>query len=528
MPLTRSQAAQRNNSVSNKLHPTLGSKTTKRTKRRRQAATSKNSKEHNIKTSPKSDNLKTKIDEIIWKLIEQYFPVWLKIVLTPFKANSLAVCVVVVLTVAIYPFWGKIVASFSAIWKRQASEINNMYVNEVSWPPRHRWIWRDEVSNITEHIQVFSRNHPRKQIHVYFIGGPGAGKSELARQVGLRLYKSKRHNNRPLDVVTIEASSMASLLSSLTRVVLALYSNSSTKSNGIKQMQEEFDFKMADMFSIEGEQKTEMKLRIRLAKLMELFSERKSRPVVIFDNVKDLKLLFNNLNLEPGSSQFVATVMVTLQKRVPLNRLSSYVQVWDLYEGMSQGDSVKLLQVMTGLREDNASLDLARMLDFQPLALETAAIYIESVREGPPRRWDYTFADYISEFQRDIHSLGMEEEVEWQESEASKYPIPMYAATLKAVNRSAQRDPVFRDIVCIGYTDSSPLSLSFVLDYLKRNSREEFTESQIRNSLRNVLFKVTGKQGQQSLSSHQVIREAFRQICKWSNERKERRAGDLP
>ena len=113
--------------------------------------------------------------------------------------------------------------------------------------------------------------------------------------------------------------------------------------------------------------------------------------------------------------------------------------------------------------------------------------------------------------------LGMEEEIEWRESDASKYAVAMNTAVLKAVNHSAQSDPVIRDLACIGYADASPLSLSYVLDYLKTNSRHQFSEAQVRNSLRNVLFKVAGKEGHQTLSSHQVIREAFRQVCKVSH-----------
>ena len=275
------------------------------------------------------------------------------------------------------------------------------------------------------------------------------------------------------------------------------------------------------MFSNEGVQKTDIKLSILFTKLKELLEERNSQPVLIFDNVQDLKLLLSNLNLEPGSSHFATfVVIITVQKRVSLERLSDYVYVQDLYEGMLPTDSVKLLESITGLEEDseNHANELSYILGHQPLALSTAAIYIESVREGPPKRADYGYPDYISEFKRDITSLGMEEEIEWRESDASKYSIPMYTAVLKAVNLSAQNDPVIRDLACIGYTDTSPLSLAYVLDFLKKNSYQHFTEAQIRNSLRNVLFKVAGKEGKQTLSSHQVIREAFRQVCKVSSK----------
>ena len=365
-----------------------------------------------------------------------------------------------------------------------------------------------------------SKEHDGKQVHMYLIGGPGSGKSELARQVGLRLNESLKQDRRPVDIVTIQAATVTSLISSFADSISALSKSSAEKTDGIKQLKEELDHKIGGLFAKEGDDlKTEMKLKIYYAKLCELLKQRNSRPVLIFDNVRELKWLFNYLNLEPGSQHFTTfVVIVTLEKRVSLTRLSDYVEVQDLYEGMTLNDSIKLLQLITGLDKNNEhnAKKLAIILGRQPLAVATAAIYIESVRQGPPKRSTYSYSNYISEFKRDIEFLGMEEQLEWQESDASKYDVAMYTAALKAVKHSAQIDPVIREITCIGFTDTSPLSLSYVLDFLKTNSSHQFTEAQVRNSLRNVLFKVAGQENHQTLHTHQVIREVFRRVCKVS------------
>ncbi|KXJ26659.1 Methyltransferase-like protein 22 [Exaiptasia diaphana] len=391
----------------------------------------------------------------------------------------------------------------------------------LSIEKRHRWIWREqEVLNITKQIESLCDKHDGKLVHVYLVGGPGSGKSELSRQVGLHLYETKRQKDRPMDVITIDGISITSLMSSLLDAVFALCNDTEQKADGMKQMRDELNFRFTDIFSSEETLKTERKVKIIFAKLKELLKIRNSRPVLIFDNVQDMKLLFNYLSLEPGSKQFTTFVVITaIERRVSLERFSDYVRVKELDEGMVPADSVKLLENITGLTINQDAYKLSNELDQQPLAIATAAIYIESVREGPPKRLDYSYFDYITEFKRDIYSLGMEEEIEWRESDASKYNVSMFTAVLKAVNRSAQNDPVVREIACTaGYTDSSPLSMSFVLDVFK-NSTHNFTEAQIRTSLRNVLFKVHGKKGIQALSSHQVIRAAFRLVCKvsWRN-----------
>ena len=525
MPSTRSQATPNTRSTGRAILP-LGIQGPTRAKKRKVTSRPSSSKSNDSTTAAQQpDNWKTQLSSLLWSLAERYRP-WLTIVLEPIRSkypNTVSLIVALTLVVFVLSLAGTIVAPATQLWQFLfPAELSRIYYNEVSWPPRHRWIWRlEEVFNVTREIKRLSKDHDGKQVHVYLIGGPGSGKSELARQVGRRLFESMKQNKRPVDVITIDAASVTSLLSSLTDAVLALCSHSGKKADGIKQLKEELNFKFADLFSNEGVQKTNIKLSILFIKLKELLEERNSQPVLIFDNVQDLKLLFSNLNLEPGSSHFATfVVIITVQKRVSLERLSDYVYVQDLYEGMIPTDSVKLLESITGLEEDseNHANELSYILGHQPLALSTAAIYIESVREGPPKRADYGYLDYISEFKRDIPSLGMEEEIEWRESDASKYSIPMYAAVLKAVNLSAQNDPVIRDLACIGYTDTSPLSLAYVLDFLKKNSHQHFTEAQIRNSLRNVLFKVAGKEGKQTLSSHQVIREAFRQVCKVSSK----------
>lgn len=484
------------------------------------------SKAPGIPNSSQLEDNKAKIRMILWNLVEKYFPM-LKITLEPFKtSHPMAVFVIIAAILTLFAFWSLItlINANSGFWQKLfTADLPSVYFNEVSWPPRHRWIWREEdILNVTRQITALSKVHHGKQIHMYLSGGPGSGKSELARQVGLRLYDSLKVNSRPVDVLTIEASSIAALMGSLVDSIFALCNSSAQKTDGIKLIREELNLRFGDLFPNEGNiLKTEMRLKVLYAKLGELLKQRNSRPVLIFDNVLDLKLLFSYLNLEPGSKHFTTFIVIlTLQKRVSLERLSDYVRVQDLYEGMSITDSVALLKLITGVDEDNelhAAEELASILGMQPLALATAAIYIDSVREGPPKQTQYSYSDYISEFKRDINILGMEEEIEWRESDASKYAVAMYTAVLKAVNHSAQSDPVIRDLACIGYADASPLSLSYVLDYLKTNSRHQFSEAQVRNSLRNVLFKVAGKEGHQTLSSHQVIREAFRQVCKVSH-----------
>ena len=534
MPLTRSQTKSQNprrTTRSGGQQPTTHASTNSSTiarqsgakrgqtsaKRRKSAAVSPSSS-----TSSVQHDDKEKMRGILWDLMEEWLPPFTRIILKPFKeTNKTGVSIAVVIFIAIYAVYNLPEEFGGGFWRGWFTP-GLAGIIELPSPPRHRWVWRKhEVVNITTRIAGLAKENDGRQVHMYLVGGPGSGKSELARQVGLSLYDSLKRSKQPVDVMRIEAGSITALTSSLTDAVLALCKTSGQRATGIKEMNDELNFRRIgdSAFSDRDSLKTDMKLKILFSKLLELFETRNSRPVLIFDNVRDLKLLLNHLNLEPGTKHHATlTVIITIQKRVSLDRLSEYAQVKDLYEGMLSEDSIELLGLLTGIdaQKDDAT-ELSRMLGRQPLALATAGIYIESVREGPPRKSGYSYQDYMVEFKRDIHMLGMEEEIEWQEGDASKYTNAMYVAVVKAVNLSAQADPVMRDISCaVGLTDTSPLSLEYVLGYLRNNSHHEFTEAQIRTSLRNVLFKVGGRQDEQTLESHQVMREAFRRVCKVS------------
>lgn len=226
---------------------------------------------------------------IIWELKDYHLK-------TALFISLILVVILMVYFVSIIPELFKVYDNATNVWLRLfPPDLPSVYFNEVSWPPRHRWVWREEeLSNVTRRITAMSKEHDGKQVHMYLIGGPGSGKSELARQVGLRLNESLKQDRRPVDIVTIQAATVTSLISSFDDSISALSKSSAEKTDGIKQLKEELDHKIGGLFAKEGDDlKTEMKLKIYYAKLCELLKQRNSRPVLIFDNVRELKWLFN-------------------------------------------------------------------------------------------------------------------------------------------------------------------------------------------------------------------------------------------
>lgn len=473
-------------------------------------------------------NFLKKADEALWRFVEKFYPNLSEFILKPLRERYRLTSVICLILVMIYMLnsysWLRqyIVSCVSHVaFSSSSSKAKDLGAKILIPAPRHFWIKRlEEIKNCTSQLESLEATYKGREIHLYVVGGPGSGKSELARQVGQYLYDAGKANNEPTDVLTFEAETVDSILHSFLEAITLLSKRGRKVDDWISQVRSELNLQR-DLFQSYREDtiSIEKKIRILFAQLKELLRLHKSRPTLIFDNVQDLRVLYEYLRLEPGREDLVALkILITIQKRDSLPRLSKFVGVIDLYHGMSPNDSVDLLNVITGIKEDPDVDELANVLGKQPLALAAAAVYIESVREGPPKRSSYSYFDYLSEFKHDMEMLGREMQMEWEESLGSNYLDTMHVAVLKATNRTAQMDPILRDIACaVGLADVSSVSLLFVLDYLRNNTHQSYSDAQVRLTLRScVLFKVGGKEGDEQLTSHQITRQAFRTICKVS------------
>ena len=405
MPVTRRQAAHNTRSTGSATHP-LGIQK----KRKRNVSDSFSRETPTSAQSDRSENhcarfdlrrslgnrachWANKVSEVLGTAYEIYFwflskrhPV-VNIIAEKFRGTYplytfLVTSVIMILMAYAFNFWQLIC---HVIFPAAVSP--GIYHIDALRPPQHPWIKREEeVSIAMEGIKRLSEvqnGKGRKEIHVYFKGGPGSGKSELARQVALSLNESQKQSQRPSAVITIQADNVSSLLSSLwdaIEAVLREKRDPRTKVEIKKQIIDDYKFEMFLKENDEDQvQKTRTKLKVLCNKLVELL-ENTSLPVLIFDNVHDLEVL-TSLKLKPGNDHFATfVIIVTLQNNVSLDGLpSDYVHVQDLSQGMSLNDTVKLLKsLFTGLEEDHSYTELSNILGrLSPQELSRRAISLQ-------------------------------------------------------------------------------------------------------------------------------------------------------
>lgn len=391
MPLTRRQAAHNTRSTGRATHP-LGIR-----KKRKRNVSKSSSRE--TPTSDQSDRLgdyrarflqflrhlevKESLYEIYFWFLSKELPV-VNIIARKFR--GIYPLYTVLVTFAILMFLKFYYAFYDRHLIFRPAEVSpDIYHNDVLRPTQHPWIKREkDVSIAIEGIKRLSEAHNGKEIHVYFKGGPGSVKSELARQVALSLNESLKQSQRPSAVITIQAENDSFLLSSLWDAIEAVVRDKRDPQIKVedikKEINEAYEFeKFLKENEVDQAQKTRTKIKVLCSKLVKLL-ENTGLSVLIFDNVYDLEVL-SSLNLKPGNDHFATFVIIfTVQQNVSLDRLpSDYVHVQDLSQGMSLSDSVKLLKpFFTGFEGNHFYIKLSSILGSLRLRkLSRAAIDLE-------------------------------------------------------------------------------------------------------------------------------------------------------
>ena len=160
--------------------------------------------------------------------------------------------------------------------------------------------------------------------------------------------------------------------------------------------------------------------------------------LMIVDNVTNLKLISKYLWKAGERTNGEGQILVTTQDRRSIPQ-DSYTYHLSVSAGMSETDSIKALHEISGLvsPDEKTTLQVAKALDFQPLALACAATYVRCVRNTKPSfHWD-TYLRKLNE--------GKREATENVYKETSlTYANTMTAAVKIAVDKERSQDVVMK------------------------------------------------------------------------------------
>ncbi|KAJ7383720.1 hypothetical protein OS493_026250 [Desmophyllum pertusum] len=106
--------------------------------------------------------------------------------------------------------------------------------------------------------------------------------------------------------------------------------------------------------------------------------------LLVVDNVTNISGVHGHLP-KRGSEQWArGQLLITTQDTASISLASSFHQHTSLSKGMEPRDAGSLLAMLSGIADSEMDQEVAQALDYQPLALASAATYVRQVRKNKP------------------------------------------------------------------------------------------------------------------------------------------------
>ena len=354
--------------------------------------------------------------------------------------------------------------------------------------PSHEIINRtDTVSNIIQTLRKLNDRNNRKLSYFYISGNPGSGKSQLARQIGERHHTEIIKQNVATFVMTLSGKSTNSLLESYEDFARRLNCGESS------------------LLSIINSTKT---TKEKIRRLMTVIAKEINKYyswLIIVDDVENLMRVSSLLPQRNDAYLNGGQVLITTQDSSHIPPNNSFTAHVSVSPGMRESESIHLLTTLSGTSDDPMLNEVAKTLDYQPLALAAAGVYLKQVRETKVSP-EFSWRNYMKKLDEDKRQLTEE----LLRDINPNYSRTMTTAVLLAVEKVAQTDIVMNHtfhFLSIASHTSLPLEvvINYILEVDKRLDKE-----QVGFKIRKCSLIIPQDYDVVSIRIHRVVHDAIR------------------
>ena len=310
-------------------------------------------------------------------------------------------------------------------------------------PPHQIADRESDVATIVNKLDNLRDTNKNRLSYFYISGNPGSGKSQLARLVAKRVYKTTDLSSSPSFVNTLNAENMETLLESYvslaTKVSCPEPTVTSIHSSDNKAIEEKI-YNLKDL----------IKAKISFYK----------RWLLVVDNVTILSSTLGFLP-ELGSEQWGnGQLLITTQDCSCIPPDSSLCCHTSISQGMTS-EASEFLATISGIEDDTTGANnVAKALDNQPLALASAAFYVAKVRELYPH---FSWNDYLKKIEEG--RLALTQEIFANANQI--YRKTMTAAIEIAVTRELNCDEEMKHVLTfLAFCAPQPLRLDILINYV--------------------------------------------------------------
>ena len=289
-------------------------------------------------------------------------------------------------------------------------------------PPRppHVIASRDcHVDKVTQKLFQLRKANEDTLSYCYISGNPGSGKSQLAGLVAEKYYKeASKETNAPSFVMTLNAENPEALLTSYLSLTRKMHCPECT----INTTENSKDLNNERKIAI---------IKDLIATKIHLYSSW----LLVIDNVTNLPWIGQFLP-ERGNEQWgKGQLLITTQDCTCMPPDSSFTSHISISKGMEPADAICLLTELSGITDNDMGENVAHALDYQPLALASAGVYVRKVRNTNP---DFGWEGYLEKLEKGKRELTEKELAKVN----SIYPNSMTVATKIALETVMGSDDI--------------------------------------------------------------------------------------
>ena len=391
--------------------------------------------------------------------------------------------------------------------KQQRKVLEDQLEKEISpfcvLPPKpsHHVTERNrEANEITKQLKELKEANKNEISYLYISGNPGSGKSQLAGLVAKRFFdEAKAIPSAAPCVMTLNATSPDSLLESYASFGRQLRCPEYAVTNTLNSRDIKIEEKIAN-------------LKTLVATKIDLYTTW----LLVVDNVSSMSWVHAYLP-ERGNEQWSnCQVLITTPDVKSIPSTNSFVKHLSISRGMDVDDCCSLLAVLSGIADCEMGKEVAKTLDYQPLALASAATFVYQVRQNKATS-NFHWVDYLEKVQKGQRSTTEE----FLEQSNLSYPTSMTSATTLAVKNAMLSDQIIdQTFTLLSLCSSQPLSLDIINSYINKVDEQAADKVSIRMRIKRcslVLFEED--QDVAFIRVHQVVHDAIKNLVKEQSEK---------